>query len=302
MTEPQFKSGYVSIIGEPNVGKSTLLNAMLGEKLAIVTPKPQTTRNQIRGIVTSDDYQIIFLDTPGILRPKYQLHNWMVKAAYAALQESGKAPELRCVSAFPSQCGHLGHGGSAKINFSGECVTDRSSQMPSAWRFILGLSMDLNLAEVAALELLPRIGKTRAQAIVMYRRENGPFNTIEDLEDISGIGPKTAIVLLSAVSPDEFKRRLIAGEVSMLTALPGIGPKTARRIIVELKDKFVKLSSDDLPKEESDALPEVNDAYDALLALGFQIKDIRNAISTIQSKDKKMGTEEIIKQALTELR
>ena len=88
MTEPQFKSGYVSIVGEPNVGKSTLLNAMLGEKLAIVTPKPQTTRNQIRGIVTSDDYQIIFLDTPGILRPKYQLHNWMVKAAYAAIQDA----------------------------------------------------------------------------------------------------------------------------------------------------------------------------------------------------------------------
>ena len=58
---------------------------------------------------------------------------------------------------------------------------------------------------------------------------------------VSGIGPKTAIVLLSSVTPDEFKWRLIAGEVAMLTALPGIGPKTARRIIVELKGKFVKL-------------------------------------------------------------
>jgi len=63
--------------------------------------------------------------------------------------------------------------------------------MPSAWRFLLGLSMDLNLAEVSALELLSGIGKTRAQAIVAHRRENGPFKTIEDLEDISGIGPKT---------------------------------------------------------------------------------------------------------------
>ena len=119
---------------------------------------------------------------------------------------------------------------------------------------------------------------------------------------VSGIGPKTAIVLLSAVSPDEFKRRLIAGEVSMLTALPGIGPKTARRIIIELKDKFVKLSADDLPREDSDVKPEVSDAYDALLSLGFQMKKIRNAIAKVQNGDKDLGTEELIKQALAELR
>ena len=119
---------------------------------------------------------------------------------------------------------------------------------------------------------------------------------------VSGIGPKTAIVLLSAVSPDEFKRRLIASEVSMLTALPGIGPKTARRIIVELKDKFVKLSTDDLPLEDSDIKPEVSDAYDALLALGFQMKDIRKAISKVQNGEKDFGAEEMIKQALKELR
>ncbi len=119
---------------------------------------------------------------------------------------------------------------------------------------------------------------------------------------VSGIGPKTAIVLLSAVSPDEFKRRLIAGEVSMLTALPGIGPKTARRIIVELKDKFVKLSADDLTREDSDVKPEVSDAYDALLALGFQLKKIRNVITKVQNENKDLSTEEMIKLALTELR
>ena len=119
---------------------------------------------------------------------------------------------------------------------------------------------------------------------------------------VSGIGPKTAIVLLSAVSPDEFKRRLIASEVSMLTALPCIGPKTARRIIVELKDKFVKLSKDELPKEESDVSPEVSDAYDALLALGFQMKDVRNSITTVQNQGEKLSTEELIKEALAELR
>ena len=108
--------------------------------------------------------------------------------------------------------------------------------------------------------------------------------------------------MLSAVSPDEFKRRLIAGEVNMLTALPGIGPKTARRIIVELKDKFVKLSADDLPREDSDVKPEVSDAYDALLALGFQMKNIRNAIAKVRNGDKDLGAEELIKRALAELR
>ena len=67
------------------------------------------------------------------------------------------------------------------------------------------------------------------------------------LISISGIGPKTAINMLSSVTPQEFKDRLIAGEVKMLTMIPGVGPKTARRIIVELKDKFVELNSEDLP-------------------------------------------------------
>ena len=87
----------------------------------------------------------------------------------------------------------------------------------------------------------------------------------------------------------------------MLTALPGIGPKTARRIIVELKDKFVKISADDLPKEESDLVPEISDAYDALLALGFSMPDIRNAIGKIQERNEDLGTEDIIKKVLIKL-
>ncbi|MDI6782343.1 MAG: GTPase Era [bacterium] len=83
-----FYSGYVGIIGRPNVGKSTLLNAFLGEKISIVTPKPQTTRHRIMGILTQKDCQMIFLDTPGILEPHYQLHQNMVKCAYRVLDEA----------------------------------------------------------------------------------------------------------------------------------------------------------------------------------------------------------------------
>lgn len=74
-----FKSGFVGIFGKPNAGKSTLLNALLNEKLAIVSPKAQTTRNKILGILTEKNYQIIFSDTPGILQSNYKLHERMLK-------------------------------------------------------------------------------------------------------------------------------------------------------------------------------------------------------------------------------
>lgn len=85
--EEVFRSGYVSIVGQPNVGKSTLLNALLGEKVSIVTPKSQTTRNRITGIKTLPDAQIIFIDTPGIHRPKHRLGEAMVKTAVGTLED-----------------------------------------------------------------------------------------------------------------------------------------------------------------------------------------------------------------------
>lgn len=83
-----FKAGYVAIIGKPNVGKSTLINDFLGCKLSIVTPKPQTTRKKIMGVLTRENYQIIFYDTPGIIEPKYELQKYMVKAAYGAIKDA----------------------------------------------------------------------------------------------------------------------------------------------------------------------------------------------------------------------
>ncbi|MDP1677412.1 MAG: GTPase Era [Bacteroidota bacterium] len=90
MTESQntFRSGYVALIGEPNVGKSTLLNSLLKQKISIVTNKPQTTRHKILGILNGDDHQIVFLDTPGIIKPKYLLQEMMMHFASSAVADA----------------------------------------------------------------------------------------------------------------------------------------------------------------------------------------------------------------------
>src|SRR6185436_18171870 len=82
------KSGFVSIIGKPNVGKSTLMNQMLGEQLSIVTPKAQTTRHRIKGILNGEDYQVVFSDTPGILEPHYLLQEKMMDFVNSSLQDA----------------------------------------------------------------------------------------------------------------------------------------------------------------------------------------------------------------------
>ena len=83
-----FKSGFVNIVGKPNAGKSTLMNQLVGEKLAIITPKAQTTRHRIMGIVSGEDFQFVFSDTPGMLEPKYDLHESMMDFVYSALDDA----------------------------------------------------------------------------------------------------------------------------------------------------------------------------------------------------------------------
>ncbi|MCW1927089.1 GTPase Era [Bhargavaea beijingensis] len=82
-----YKSGFISIIGRPNVGKSTFLNRVVGQKIAIMSDKPQTTRNKVQGVVTTEDSQMIFIDTPGIHKPKHKLGDFMMKVARNTLKE-----------------------------------------------------------------------------------------------------------------------------------------------------------------------------------------------------------------------
>jgi GTPase len=87
MNEKSFKSGFISIIGRPNVGKSTFINRVIGQKIAIMSDKPQTTRNKVQGVLTTNNAQYIFIDTPGIHKPKHKLGDFMMKVAQNTLKE-----------------------------------------------------------------------------------------------------------------------------------------------------------------------------------------------------------------------
>jgi len=87
-SKEEFKAGYAVIVGKPNVGKSTLMNALIGQKISITTRKPQTTRHRVLGILTRDSFQVVFLDTPGLLDPRYELQRYMVDQIHRAVADA----------------------------------------------------------------------------------------------------------------------------------------------------------------------------------------------------------------------
>ena len=122
------------------------------------------------------------------------------------------------------------------------------------------------------------------------------------LISISGIGPKIAIQMFSSVTASDLEARIISGEVSSLTSLPGIGPKTAKRVIIELKDKLLSLNDNELPIEEPIVNEkQYNDAVDALIVLGYNKRNIIDHMNKIKDEISSLSTSEIIKKILNEI-
>lgn len=180
------KSGFVNIFGKPNAGKSTLLNAMLDEKLAIVSPKVQTTRHRIKGFLSKpNEYQIVFSDTPGIIESKYKLHEKMMAAVKSALEDADIALLIADVNDNFEELDAMFS--SLKLSVPSLLILNKideahNGRIAEAAAFFEGKSYVKKLIKVSALHKhhLPKL----LNAIVELLPEGVPFYSEDDLSDL----------------------------------------------------------------------------------------------------------------------
>lgn len=179
------KVGFVNIFGKPNAGKSTLLNALTGEKLAIVSPKVQTTRHRIKAILTTDEYQIILSDTPGIIEPKYKLHEKMMQAVKSAMEDS----DLAILLVDPAEDKEAQHVVFEKLKLKVPCIvvinkmdTIGKNKLEEVKSFFKSKPYG---KEVLLISALAKKGLDEMlQRIISYLPEGQPFYSGEDLSDL----------------------------------------------------------------------------------------------------------------------
>ena len=179
------KAGFVNIFGRPNAGKSTLLNALMGEKLAIVSKKVQTTRHRIKGILTEKDYQIIFSDTPGIIEPKYKLHKKMMQAVKNALEDADIALLIVDVNENLEECNTIFE--ALKLRVPAVVVInkiDRAGQdkIKEAVSFFETKEYCKKVITISALSGINK--KTFLKPILELLPEGKPFYTGDDISDL----------------------------------------------------------------------------------------------------------------------
>ena len=180
------KSGFINIFGRPNAGKSTLLNALMGEKLAIVSPKVQTTRHRIKGILTEKDYQLIFSDTPGIIEPKYRLHEKMMQAVKSALEDADLA--LLLVDVMDDWQASDDIFSQLRLKVPGIVVLNKSDRadarrMQEALRFFSGKPYCRKVLAISALSGFDREGFI--SELLVFIPEGPPFFEGDDISDLN---------------------------------------------------------------------------------------------------------------------
>ncbi|HJS54382.1 MAG TPA: GTPase Era [Chitinophagaceae bacterium] len=179
------KVGFVNIFGKPNAGKSTLLNALMEEKLAIVSSKVQTTRHRIKGILTEKDYQVVFSDTPGIITPRYKLHEKMMDAVKNSLEDADVALLLADVNEDLQDCDAIFS--SLKLSVPAIVVInkiDRASQgkIKEAIDFFTGKQYCKKVITISALSGINK--KKFLREILEFLPEGEPFFDSEEISDL----------------------------------------------------------------------------------------------------------------------
>lgn len=179
------QSGFVNIFGKPNAGKSTLLNALMGEKMAIVSHKVQTTRHRIKAILTEENYQIIFSDTPGIIEPRYKLHEHMMQAVKSGLEDADVA--LLLVDARESFEENDAVFAALKLKVPAIVVLNKADaagaeQLEAAAAFFGPKPYCKELVKISALK---KTGiAALVEAILRYLPEGEPFYAGDDISDL----------------------------------------------------------------------------------------------------------------------
>ena len=179
------KAGFINIFGLPNAGKSTLLNALMEEKLAIVSHKVQTTRHRIKGILTTDRYQLVFSDTPGIITPKYKLHEKMMEAVRSALEDADLA--LLLVDGRDDWQAAHDVFASLKLKVPALVIFNKIDLLPKekieeGVAFFTAAPYAKEVITVSALSGIPR--KKLINALLKYIPEADPFFNGEDISDL----------------------------------------------------------------------------------------------------------------------
>ncbi len=180
------KSGFISIFGKPNAGKSTLLNALMGEKLAITSPKVQTTRHRIKGILTEKNYQLVFSDTPGIIEPKYKLHEKMMDAVKNAMEDADLALLLVDVKEDWNEADAIFTALNLKlpaIVLLNKIDLATTEKIEAATKFFEARPYCKKLMTISALTGLSK--KKLVNAILEFMPEGEPFFDGDDISDLN---------------------------------------------------------------------------------------------------------------------
>ena len=179
------KSGFVNIFGKPNAGKSTLLNALMGEKMAIVSPKVQTTRHRIKAILTAPGYQIIFSDTPGIIEPRYKLHEKMMMAVKSSLEDADVALLMADAADNPEECSAVF--ASLKLKAPSILILNKADAVSAeTLKNAAGFfEQQPWCKQVMIISALKKKGITELlEAVVALLPEGAPFYDSDDLSDL----------------------------------------------------------------------------------------------------------------------